>query len=183
VLPSGVLPVYHPFCCVILLWLVITLWLFVHVRVECLMIFEMADIHEQCINITFFLKLGKTFMGTHEMIKNVYSDQCMSCTRCYELYKWFKDGQQSTHDQLILGQPSVSCAQCSCCTSSWNHGSNCCLTVWEIAEECNISIGSCHDILTTKLEMHREILKFVPRLLTQYQRQLCCHLSGTFGSR
>jgi hypothetical protein len=37
VLPSGMLPNYHPFCCVILLWLVITLELFVHLRVECVL--------------------------------------------------------------------------------------------------------------------------------------------------
>jgi predicted DNA-binding protein YlxM (UPF0122 family) len=44
------------------------------------------------------------------------------------------------------------------------------LTVREIAEECNISIGSCHDVLTTTLEMHRVVSKFVPQLLTQDQR-------------
>jgi hypothetical protein len=42
--------------------------------------------------------------------------------------------------------------------------------VQEIAEECNISIGSCHDIFTTKLEMHQVVSKFVPQLLTQDQR-------------
>jgi hypothetical protein len=47
VLPSVVLSKYHPFCRVILLWLIISLELFVHVRVECLAIFEMADIHER----------------------------------------------------------------------------------------------------------------------------------------
>jgi hypothetical protein len=45
--------------------------------------------------------------------------------------------------------------------------------VWKIAEECNISIGSCHDIFTTKLEMHWVVSKFVPRLLTQDQRDSC----------
>jgi predicted DNA-binding protein YlxM (UPF0122 family) len=44
------------------------------------------------------------------------------------------------------------------------------MTVREIAEECNISIGSCHDILTTKSEMHWAVSMFVPRLLTQDQR-------------
>jgi hypothetical protein len=48
--------------------------------------------------------------------------------------------------------------------------SHSCLTAWEIAKECNILIGSCHDILTTKLEMHWVASKFVPRLLTQDQR-------------
>jgi hypothetical protein len=44
------------------------------------------------------------------------------------------------------------------------------MTVRKIAEECNISIGSCHDILTTKLEMHRVVSKFAPLRLTQDQR-------------
>jgi predicted DNA-binding protein YlxM (UPF0122 family) len=52
------------------------------------------------------------------------------------------------------------------------------LTVREITEECNISIGSCHDILKTKLELHQVVSKFAPRLLTQHQRDsqtAICH--------
>jgi hypothetical protein len=33
----------------------------------------------------------------------------------------------------------------------------------------DISVGSCHAILTRKLQMHRIIAKFVPRLLTDGQ--------------
>jgi hypothetical protein len=40
------------------------------------------------------------------------------------------------------------------------------LTVRELAEECDISLGSCHSILTEKLGMNRVAAKFVPRLLT-----------------
>jgi hypothetical protein len=42
--------------------------------------------------------------------------------------------------------------------------------VQEIAEECNILLGSCRDIFTTKLEIHRVVSKFA-RLLTQDQRE------------
>jgi hypothetical protein len=45
-----------------------------------------------------------------------------------------------------------------------------CLTVLEIAEECNVSIPYCYNIPMTKLEMHLIVSKFVPRLLTQDQR-------------
>jgi hypothetical protein len=45
--------------------------------------------------------------------------------------------------------------------------------VQEIAEDCNILIGSCHDILKTKLEIHRAVSKFVPWLLTRDQRDGC----------
>jgi hypothetical protein len=92
---------YHPFCHIIL-------ELFVHVHVECLAIFEMADIHEQRVSMKFCFKLGKMFTETHEMMKNVYGDQCMSHTRCYEWFKLFKDGQQSTHDEPRLGRSSMS---------------------------------------------------------------------------
>jgi hypothetical protein len=48
-------------------------------------------------------------METHEMMKNGYSDQCISHICCYEWVKRFKDGQQSTHDEPHLGRPSISC--------------------------------------------------------------------------
>jgi hypothetical protein len=41
-----------------------------------------------------------------------------------------------------------------------NHG----LTVREVADEVDISIGSCHRIFTEKLEMRRVSANFVPRL-------------------
>jgi hypothetical protein len=44
------------------------------------------------------------------------------------------------------------------------------LTIEEIAEDCNISVGSCHEILVEKLGMHRVAAKFVPRLMSQDQK-------------
>jgi hypothetical protein len=117
------------------------------------------------------------------MMRNVYGDQCMSHTRCYKWFKGVKDGLQSTHEPC-LGRPSKSCDDAHVLEAREIVRSNRRFTVRDIAEECNISIGSCHDILTTKLEMHWVVSKFVPQLLTQDQRdrQSRCHLSGTFGS-
>jgi hypothetical protein len=69
----------------------------------------MADIHEQRINIKFCFELRKTFTETHEMIENIYGDQFISRMRCYEWFKLFKGGRQSTHDEPHLGCPSMSC--------------------------------------------------------------------------
>jgi len=44
------------------------------------------------------------------------------------------------------------------------------LTVREIAEDCNISVGSCHEIPVEKLEMHRVASKFVPGSMSQDQK-------------
>jgi ribosomal protein S25 len=86
------------------------------------------------------------------------------------MFKRFKDGRQSTLDEPRLGRPSTSCDDAHVEQVREIVSSNRRLSVREIAEECNISIGSCHDILTTKLEMHGVVSKFVPRLLTQDQR-------------
>jgi len=45
------------------------------------------------------------------------------------------------------------------------------LTVREIADDCGISVGSCDAILTEDLHMKRVCAKFVPRLLTDDQRE------------
>jgi hypothetical protein len=122
----------------------------------------MADIHKQRINIKFCFKLGKTFTETYEMMKTIYGDQCMSHTRCYDRFKRFKDGQQSTHDEPHLRQPTMSCDNTHVGQVRKIVHSNRPLTVRETPEECNISTGSCHDIRITKLEMHRVVSKFVP---------------------
>jgi hypothetical protein len=73
------------------------------------------------------------------MMRNVYGDQCMNCTRCYEWFKRFKDGQQSTHDVTCLGRPSMSCDDAHVAQVREIVRSNRRLTVRKIAEGCNIS--------------------------------------------
>ena len=45
------------------------------------------------------------------------------------------------------------------------------LTVGEVADEGDISTGSCHQIFTEKLQMRCVSAKFVPRLLTDDQKE------------
>jgi hypothetical protein len=45
------------------------------------------------------------------------------------------------------------------------------LTVREVADEAGISVGSCHQIFTEKLTMCRVSAKFLPRLLTDDQKE------------
>jgi hypothetical protein len=51
------------------------------------------------------------------------------------------------------------------------------LTVREIADEVGISTGSAHSILTEDLHVCRVVGKFVPKLLSQEQRQLCLEVA------
>jgi len=45
------------------------------------------------------------------------------------------------------------------------------LTAREVVNEVGISIGSCHQIFTEKFQMRRVSAKFVPRLLTDDQKE------------
>ena len=45
------------------------------------------------------------------------------------------------------------------------------LSVREVADEVGIGIGSCHQIFTEKLQMHRVSAKFMPRLFNDDQKE------------
>jgi transposase len=88
------------------------------------------------------------------MLKQTFGNESMGRTQTYDWYKRFKDGRISIEDDPRSGRPSKLR-----------------LTVQEVAEECDISLGSCHSILTGKLGIHRVEAKFVPRLLTDEQNE------------
>jgi ribosomal protein S25 len=66
------------------------------------------------------------------------------------------------YDEPRLRRPSTSSDDAHVAQVRETVRSNRRLTVREMADGCDISIGSCHDILTRKLEMHRVVSKFVP---------------------
>jgi hypothetical protein len=49
--------------------------------------------------------------------------------------------------------------------------------VHEVSEEVGTCKGLCHTTLTEKLKMHRVATKFVPRLLTNEQKENCVTVS------
>ena len=51
------------------------------------------------------------------------------------------------------------------------------LTVREVGDEVGISIGSCHKIFNEKLQIRPVSAKFVPRLLTDDQKEDCVEIS------
>ena len=51
------------------------------------------------------------------------------------------------------------------------------LTLREVADEVGISIESCHKIFTEKPQMRRNSAKFIPRLLTDDQKENSVEIS------
>ena len=85
-------------------------------------------------------------------------------------HKRFKNGRLSVEDDERFGRPSTSTDDPHIDAINTLVRANRRLSVRELAQECGISVGSCHHILTEELKMHRVSAKFVPRLMTSDQQ-------------
>jgi len=91
--------------------------------------------------------------------------------QCYEWFKHFKEGRMAVSEDPMPGQHSTS--------TNYDHFKRVCavihgnrrLTVREVGDEVGISIGSFHQILTEKHQLHCVSAKFMPLLLTDDQKE------------
>lgn len=126
---------------------------------------------EQRVCVKFCCKTDKTFTETWALLQQTYKEDCMSRSQCHEWFKRFKSGRTSIEEESRSGRPSTSTNDENIDAVRSVIRANRRLTVREVAEEVGISIGSCHEILTVKLGMHRVSAKLVPRLLTDDQKE------------
>ena len=95
----------------------------------------------------------------------------MSRMQCCEWFKCFKEGRISVGEDPRPGRLSSSTNDDHVERFRAVIRGNRRLTVREVADEVGISIGSCHQIFTEKLQIRRVSAKFVPRLLTDDQKE------------
>ena len=118
----------------------------------------------------FCVKLEKSTTETFAMLNTTYGDVAMKRATCFRWHKHFKNGRLSVEDDERSGRPSTSTDDPHIDKINTLVRANQRLTVRELVEECWISVGSCHHILTKELKMHRVAAKFVPRLMTSDQQ-------------
>jgi hypothetical protein len=63
----------------------------------------LTAVMEQRVNITFYVKLGKTPTETYEMLPTVYADEALSRSSVFELFKRFKDEREDLQDDQEAG--------------------------------------------------------------------------------
>jgi len=122
----------------------------------------MKDLEEQRVCVKFCLKLGKTFTETFQMLQQAYGEDCLSHTQCYEWYQCFKSGRTSIKDDPKSRRLSSSTGNDHIEKVRSVIRENRRLTIRKVSVEVGICKSSCNTILTTK---------FVPRLLTEEQKQ------------
>ncbi|UYV84061.1 hypothetical protein LAZ67_X001029 [Cordylochernes scorpioides] len=89
----------------------------------------------------------------------------------YRWYKMFSEGREDVNDEERAGRPSTSTTDEKINEVKKMILANRRITVREVAEDLNISIGSCDSIFFNDLGMRRVAAKFVPKLLNCDQKQ------------
>ena len=129
----------------------------------------MNNLKEQRFAVKFCVKLGKSTTETLAMLNTAYGDVPIKRATCFRWHKRFENGLLSVEDDERSRRPSTSTDDPHIDEINTLVRANRRLTVRELAEECGISVGSCHHILKEELKMHRVAAKFVPCLMTSNQ--------------
>lgn len=141
---------------------------------------------EQRVNIKFCFKLKKNAQDAHEMLRLVYGEEVMTLKTVYKWYERFKSGNESLEDSERIGRPLSSKKIENVQKVADMVRSNRRLTIREISEDLSISYGSVQSILTDNLQMRRVSAKFVPRILTEEQKEnrvsVCTELKHRFDT-
>jgi hypothetical protein len=126
---------------------------------------------EQCVCIKFCVKFSKSATITLEMLCGAFREHSLSRTVVFKWHSCFKARWVSVEDNKHSGRSSTS-KTTEDVEQIWelSHEDHC-RTVHELADTVGISYGVCREILIENLNMRRIAAKFVPRLLTNDQKQ------------
>jgi hypothetical protein len=116
------------------------------------------------------MKLSKSAIETPQMLHEAFAEHCLSRTAVFEWHSSFKACQVSVEYHESSGRPSTS-KTTDDVGKIWEliH-KDYRRTIHELSGTDGISYGVCQ-ILTENFNMHCNATKFVPRLLTNDQKQ------------
>ncbi|VEN44849.1 unnamed protein product [Callosobruchus maculatus] len=94
------------------------------------------------------------------MLTVAYGEATLDQSNVYRWYKMFSEGREDVNDEERAGRPSTPTTDENIDKVMKIVLANRRITVREVAEDLNISIGSCNSILTNDLGMSRVAAKF-----------------------
>ncbi|UYV75720.1 hypothetical protein LAZ67_13001110 [Cordylochernes scorpioides] len=121
--------------------------------------------------IKFCVKNEIKCADAFRMLTVAYGEATLDRSNVYRWYKMFSEGREDVNDEKRAGRPSTSTTDEKINEVEKMILANRQITVREVAEDLNISIGSCHSIFINDLGMIRVAAKFVPKLLNCDQKQ------------
>ncbi|UYV64164.1 hypothetical protein LAZ67_2006834 [Cordylochernes scorpioides] len=120
--------------------------------------------------IKFCVKNEIKCADAFRMLTVAYGEATLDRSNVYRWYKIFSEGREDVNDERA-GRPSTSTTEEKINEVEKMILANRRITVREVAEDLNISIGSCHSIFINDLGMRRVATKFVSKLLNCDQKQ------------
>ncbi|UYV76190.1 hypothetical protein LAZ67_13002977 [Cordylochernes scorpioides] len=121
--------------------------------------------------IKFCMKNEIKCADAFRMLTVAYGEATLDRSNVYRWYNMFSEGREDVNDEERAGRPSTSTTDEKIIEVEKIILANRRITVREVAEDLNISIGSCHSIFINDLSMRRVAAKFVPKLLNCDQKQ------------
>ncbi|UYV60743.1 hypothetical protein LAZ67_1002089 [Cordylochernes scorpioides] len=121
--------------------------------------------------IKFCMKNEIKCADAFRMLTVAYAEATLDRSNVYRWYKMFSEGREDVNDEERAGRPSTSTTDEKINEVEKMILANRRITVREVAENLNISIGSCHSNFINDLGMRRVAAKFVPILLNCDQKQ------------
>ena len=134
---------------------------------------------EQRVIINFCVEVGKTPVETKKFLESSACRPSVSRALVYKWHKRFDDGRVSTKDNERVGRPAIADEKAltlvrKVIDTDWL------LTVRDIAEICDLKRTTVHDILTEHFGMQRVSARWVPRLLTDENKERRVSTSRAF---
>lgn len=131
----------------------------------------MSSLSEQRAAVKFCFLFGKNAADTVLMLKTAYKDDAMGKTQVYEWFSRFKNGDMSIDDKPRSGRPSTARTDENVEQIRELVLTDRRQTIDQLSEISGISWSSIQRILTEDLGMKRIAAKFVPRALTDNQKE------------
>ncbi|UYV65090.1 hypothetical protein LAZ67_3003102 [Cordylochernes scorpioides] len=100
-----------------------------------------------------------------------FGDAALSRSRTFEWFSRFLKGREKVNDDQHTGRPrSLRCEENKLKIKELIK-SNRRISIKDLSSETGLSVGLCHQILTKDFDMIRTSSKFVPRILTEEQKE------------
>ncbi|XP_076176639.1 protein GVQW3-like [Ptiloglossa arizonensis] len=113
--------------------------------------------------IKFCVKNEIKCADAFRMLTVAYGEATLDRSNVYRWYKMFSEGREDGNDKERAGRPSTSTTDEKINEVEKMILANRRITVREVAEDLNISIGSCHSIFINDLGMRRFVRDFLAK--------------------
>jgi histone-lysine N-methyltransferase SETMAR len=130
----------------------------------------MGDHKEQRACLKFCLLLEETAAEPIFMFQQAFKDDAFDKSQVYEWFPLFKNSNMSIEVLPRSGGPSTSRKEENIEKVRQAINEDCRKTIEQVSKETNVPWSSCLRILTQDLRMRRVSAKFLPRLLTEEQK-------------